>query len=147
MCSGGNTSELPLVGFPIRKSPGHSLLSSSPRLIAAGHVLHRRPMPRHPSCALHSLNMKRNTNLPIGKNRERRIDGKPPARRSQPLCGFQGSTRAGPHEAVHHAPGPSGPSSNEQVTMSSVDIPRRWRAEARSSTRPRVRRGLSLERR
>jgi hypothetical protein len=59
MCSGGNTSQLRLVGFPIRRSLGHSLLSSSPRLIAAGHVLHRRPMPRHPSCALHSLEIKR----------------------------------------------------------------------------------------
>ena len=62
MCSGSDTSRLRLVGFPIRKSPGHSLLNSLPRLIAVGHVLHRHPMPRHPPCTLHSLN-EENTNI------------------------------------------------------------------------------------
>ena len=39
-------------GFPIRKSPDQSLVSSSPGLIAAAHVLLRLQVPRHPSCAL-----------------------------------------------------------------------------------------------
>ena len=42
-------------GFPIRRSPDQSLLDSSPRHIAAYHVLHRLSTPRHPPCTLHSL--------------------------------------------------------------------------------------------
>ena len=52
MCSGGGTRALPRVGFPIRRSPDQRLVSSSPGLIAAAHVLHRLQMPRHPPCAL-----------------------------------------------------------------------------------------------
>ena len=48
-------SELPEPGFPIRKSPDRSLLSSSPKLIAASHALHRLLAPRHPPYALSSL--------------------------------------------------------------------------------------------
>ena len=44
-----------LPGFPIRKSSDHSLVDSSPRHIAASHVLHRLLVPRHPPCALHNL--------------------------------------------------------------------------------------------
>ena len=43
------------MGFPIRKSPDHSLFSNSPKLIAAYHVLLRHLMPRHPPFALSSL--------------------------------------------------------------------------------------------
>ena len=43
------------VGFPIRKFPDQSLLSSSPKHIAACHVLHRLLVPRHPPNALSSL--------------------------------------------------------------------------------------------
>ena len=50
--SGGNTRALPRVGFPIRKSRDHGLVSTSPELIAAAHVLHRLLAPRHPPCAL-----------------------------------------------------------------------------------------------
>jgi hypothetical protein len=39
-------------GFPIRKSPGQSLLGGSPELFAACHVLHRLLTPGHPPCAL-----------------------------------------------------------------------------------------------
>jgi hypothetical protein len=46
------------MGFPIRKSPDQSLLSDSPGLIAAGHVLHRLPAPRHPLHALSNLTIK-----------------------------------------------------------------------------------------
>src|SRR5690606_41934116 len=41
--------------FPIRRSSDHSLVGSSPRLIAAPHVLLRLLAPRHPPCALRSL--------------------------------------------------------------------------------------------
>jgi hypothetical protein len=46
------------MGSPIRKSPGQSLFSDSPELIAASHVLHRLPAPRHPPYALSSLTIK-----------------------------------------------------------------------------------------
>ena len=46
---------LPVPGFPIRKSPDQRSLSTSPKLIAASHVLHRLLAPRHPPCALNSL--------------------------------------------------------------------------------------------
>src|ERR1051326_3143425 len=51
-CSGGDTRALPRAGFPIRKSPDQRLVSTSPGLIAAAHVLHRLSAPRHPPCAL-----------------------------------------------------------------------------------------------
>src|ERR1700748_84458 len=52
MCSTGDNAALPALGFPIRESTGHRLLSASPWLIAAVHVLHRLLVPRHPPCAL-----------------------------------------------------------------------------------------------
>ena len=55
MCSGGDTRALPRVGFPIRKSAGQRSFSTSPRLIAAVHVLLRLLTPRHPPCALSIL--------------------------------------------------------------------------------------------
>ncbi len=44
-----------LHGFPHSEIPGSMPVSGSPRLIAAIHVLHRLPTPRHPSHALSSL--------------------------------------------------------------------------------------------
>src|SRR6266508_4572588 len=52
MYSAGSTRALPRVGFPIRKSRDQRLVSTSPALIAAAHVLHRLLAPRHPPCAL-----------------------------------------------------------------------------------------------
>ncbi len=45
-------------GFPIRTSSDPRSVDSSPRLIAASHVLHRLPVPRHPPCALKHLQHK-----------------------------------------------------------------------------------------
>src|SRR3954470_24463277 len=42
-------------GFPIRTPWDHSLVDSSPRPIAASHVLHRLLVPRHPPSALDNL--------------------------------------------------------------------------------------------
>jgi hypothetical protein len=55
MNSAHGTAALPAVGFPIRTSPDQSLVSGSPTLFAATHVLLRLLSPRHPSCALCSL--------------------------------------------------------------------------------------------
>src|SRR6476620_8261383 len=56
--SGASTTALPVVGFPIRKSRDQRLVSTSPGLIAAAHVLHRLLAPRHPPCALSLLIVK-----------------------------------------------------------------------------------------
>ena len=42
-------------GSPIRTPSDQRSVGSSPRLIAASHVLHRLLMPRHPPCALNNL--------------------------------------------------------------------------------------------
>ncbi len=52
MYSGMGTRALPRVSFLIRKSWDQRSVSTSPRLIAAAHVLHRLLAPRHPPCAL-----------------------------------------------------------------------------------------------
>src|SRR5882724_10688848 len=52
MYSAKSTRALPRVGFPIRRSRDQRLVSTSPALIAAAHVLHRLLAPRHPPCAL-----------------------------------------------------------------------------------------------
>jgi hypothetical protein len=41
-----------LDGLPHSEISGSKPVSSSPKLIAASHVLHRLPTPRHPPCAL-----------------------------------------------------------------------------------------------
>ncbi len=43
------------VGFPHSEIFGSRVVCTSPKLIAAYHVLHRLPMPRHPPHALTSL--------------------------------------------------------------------------------------------
>src|SRR6266540_3658409 len=58
MCSGvGDTTQL-VPGSPIRTPWDHSSVDSSPRPIAASHVLHRLLVPRHPPCALSNLTTK-----------------------------------------------------------------------------------------
>src|SRR6266498_3132208 len=55
MCSGvGDTTQL-VPGSPIRTPWDHSSVDSSPRPIAASHVLHRLLVPRHPPFALDNL--------------------------------------------------------------------------------------------
>ena len=48
-------SRITLEGLPHSEISGSKLVCSSPKLIAAYHVLHRRPVPRHPPYALSSL--------------------------------------------------------------------------------------------
>src|SRR3970040_1852974 len=78
MCSSGSTRALPRVGFPIRKSRDQRLVSTSPGLIAAAHVLHRLLAPRHPPCALVLL-IRKNTFFPtLGFSRGRAAGSPPP---------------------------------------------------------------------
>src|SRR3954462_12151284 len=50
----GDTTQL-VPGFPIRTPWDHSSVDSSPRPIAASHVLHRLLVPRHSPTALSNL--------------------------------------------------------------------------------------------
>src|SRR5689334_3995295 len=52
--TGGDTTQL-VPGYPIRTPWDHSSVDSSPRPIAASHVLHRLLVPRHPPYALTNL--------------------------------------------------------------------------------------------
>ena len=65
MDSGRSTRALPRVGFPIRRSRDQRLVSTSPGLIAAAHVLLRLLAPRHPPCALSLLTRKEHVSLPL----------------------------------------------------------------------------------
>lgn len=56
MYSGMDTA-LNAVGFPIRTSPDHSFIASSPMLFAGLHVLRRLSSPRHPPDALIHLTL------------------------------------------------------------------------------------------
>src|SRR5262245_50816307 len=93
------TRALPRVGFPIRKSPDRRSFSSSPRLIAAIHVLHRLLVPRHPPFALFLLMfaVRENTNYRYAVFKVRTGPGRPdrekrPERR---LEGGSGGASAG----------------------------------------------------
>ena len=59
---------IPCGGFPHSEISGSQLICSSPKLIAAYHVLHRLLMPRHSPCALISLTIlsQPNQKSPIG---------------------------------------------------------------------------------
>lgn len=59
-------------GFPIRTSSDPRSVDSSPRHIAASHVLHRLSMPRHPPCALTHLQ----TQKPRNKKLQKQTDHK-----------------------------------------------------------------------
>ena len=50
---------IPCGGFPHSEISGSKLICSSPKLIAAYHVLHRLLMPRHSPCALCNLTFRR----------------------------------------------------------------------------------------
>src|SRR3954465_7510793 len=55
MNSGAGDPTQLVPGFPIRTPWDHSSVDSSPRPIAASHVLHRLLVPRHPPYALSNL--------------------------------------------------------------------------------------------
>src|SRR5689334_17949930 len=85
-------------GYPIRTPWDHSSVDSSPRPIAASHVLHRLLMPRHPPYA-HS-NLTTQTQRPKKKIKHLRDHNKH-QRCSHPLCNSQ------PTPNPHHTPQPT----------------------------------------
>jgi hypothetical protein len=77
-----------VLGFPIRKSSDQRLVDSSPRHIAASHVLHRLSMPRHPPCALKHL-LTQKPKKKITQNEHAPLPATRSFRCSQPLFNAQ----------------------------------------------------------
>src|SRR5437016_14674160 len=87
MYSGRGTRALPRVGFPIRTSPDQRLVSTSPGLFAAAHVLHRLSAPRHPPCALVLL-IEKNTCVAAMEFSRCARAARPPYREGRPTAGL-----------------------------------------------------------
>src|SRR3954462_544455 len=87
MYSGRGNAALPALGFPIRESADQWMFSSSPRLIAAVHALHRLLVPRHPPCALTILTVIE----PDARTRPALVI---PVFKLANICGFQGPARS-----------------------------------------------------
>src|SRR2546423_205441 len=85
MYSARSTRALPRIGFPIRRSRDQRLVSTSPALIAAAHVLHRLLAPRHPPCALVLL-IEKNT-LCVAMEFSRCARTARPPRENRPITG------------------------------------------------------------
>src|SRR3954465_6568525 len=100
MCSGAGHTTCLVRGSPIRTSSDQRSVGSSPRLLAASHVLHRLLVPRHPPCALNNLTQQ-NPAPTTPSSAEDRRSGRaytPPRqsrggkRCSRPLCSSQRTT-------------------------------------------------------
>src|SRR5690348_16219485 len=104
----GDTTQL-VPGSPIRTPWDHSSVDSSPRPIAASHVLHRLLMPRHPPYA-HS-NLTTQTTQTVAGGPKKKIkhlrDHNKHQRCSHPLCNSQPT----PNPPPHHADQPRTPGS------------------------------------
>ena len=134
MCSGTGTRALPRVGFPIRKSPGQRLFSTSPGLIAAVHVLHRLLAPRHPPLALSILILRTPLSLCSFQGSRRRT--------GKSLSSANRSGRHGQERCERRTPeGPSRLSKLNSVRPFAPRRPRRRGGNGRTSRRRRVSRG------
>src|SRR6186997_2012002 len=94
MYSARSTRALPRVGFPIRRSRDQRLVSTSPALIAAAHVLHRLLAPRHPPCALVLLIEKNSCVMSLWSFQGAR-GSNPHPRRPHPSCRRESRHRFG----------------------------------------------------
>jgi hypothetical protein len=111
MSSGaGDTTQL-VPGYPIRTPWDHSLVDSSPRPIAASHVLHRLLVPRHPPSALDNLTTKMlASTMQISTNNQPQPHRRhPPADPTDttpaaPADHRQFATQATPGNPNHHTP-------------------------------------------
>src|SRR3954465_8522466 len=102
----GDTTQL-VPGFPIRTPWDHSSVDSSPRPIAASHVLHRLLVPRHPPFALANLTTENkmlastvqfSTNdQPTTLNAPHQPRPQPDGMRSQIVPGIEDQPRGFPH--------------------------------------------------
>src|SRR6185437_6139560 len=109
MCSGRGDGQLRPPGFPIRKSPDHSLVAGSPGLIAGSNVLHRLLVPRHPPCALINLATTR-CSRPLCSSQD---TGGPATKPAAPAAGRHGpretSSRPFPQDPTACPPSPPPP--------------------------------------
>src|SRR5690348_792068 len=87
MYSGTGTAALPAVSFLIRRSRDRRMVSFSPGLIAAAHVLHRLSVPRHPPCALVLL-IRRTPELDVAMEFSRCLRATPPYRKTRAALGL-----------------------------------------------------------
>jgi hypothetical protein len=116
----GNTTSL-VLGFPIRTSSDPRSVDSSPRHIAASHVLHRPLMPRHPPCALKHLQQKHKNQKTIQRKLHHNKPTptppttNPPQRRNQSSAGHTCRLDARNHypRIKHHTPPPSGATTHQ----------------------------------
>src|SRR3712207_6153600 len=97
-------------GFPIRTPWDHSSVDSSPRPIAASHVLHRLPVPRHPPSALDNLTTKMlastmhisTNNPPTTTHPTPRPETSQDRKASRRHCGMRGPAMPGSPEKPTH---------------------------------------------
>lgn len=88
-------------GFPIRTSSDPRSVDNSPRHIAASHVLHRLPVPRHPPCALKHLHTKQIKIL--GRIQKIALShNKPPPNREAAHCEMLATTIHKSNTTPHH---------------------------------------------
>ena len=86
--AGGGGSRAP-AGFPHSDTPGSKLACSSPRIFAAGRVLRRLLLPRHPPRALSSLPVRLAPGRPHGGRPGRRYsDGAAPPGAAPPAIAY-----------------------------------------------------------
>ena len=98
---GDTTSLVP--GYPIRTSSDPRSVDNSPRHIAASHVLHRLPVPRHPPCALKHLQHKK----PIVKKQNCTSDTKKPTPPTRAACAHRCLDARNHYPQIkHHTPPP-----------------------------------------
>ncbi len=115
-----------LPGFPIRKSSDHSSVDSSPRHIAASHVLHRLLVPRHPPCALTNLATKM-----LASTVQFSTYGRPqPTRQNPPPHGKQSPTTTGPFTS---RPPPQPPEGDQQKGSHQTRKPHSLRTQQRAT--------------
>lgn len=90
-------------GFPIRTSSDPRSVDNSPRHIAASHVLHRLPVPRHPPCALKHLQHK-NQKMSFHKITIQTEHTNPTPKKGQSLCALDARNHY--PQIKHHTPPP-----------------------------------------
>ena len=104
-------------GSPIRTPSDQRSVGSSPRLIAASHVLHRLLMPRHPPYALNNLTNTQNKHS-TKTSRHHQKAMRPAKRCSRPLCSSQPTNS---HRPSHHRQTPGRPRAVRQTNRPCVE--------------------------
>jgi hypothetical protein len=142
---GDTTSLVP--GFPIRTSSDPRSVDSSPRLIAASHVLHRLPVPRHPPCALkHLQTQKPILKLHIREQQPHPQPPPPPRKKTRETWRRHGhcSLDARNHypQIKHHTPPPSGATTTTPRQNPGATPERAITASGSPLSRAKKRRGL-----